>query len=95
MCEIENFLWGLFFFFLFFFFGCYHYEKTSTILLITNWAHTSANKSQQSLSWALIALSDVGLISSSLFPKSFYFSHMFCTRFAADQWFPSKMGRKK
>lgn len=59
------------------FFGYYHHEETTTILLIMNWARVSANKSQRSLSWAPIALSDVGLVSSSLFPGSLrFFPHV-------------------
>lgn len=56
-----------------FLFSYYLHEKTTTILPIMIWAHTSANKSQQSLSWALISLRDVGFVSSSLFCRSSYF----------------------
>lgn len=64
----DNFLVG----FIFLFSYSLH-EKTTTILSIMIWAHTSANKSQQSLSWALIALPDVWFVSSSLFCRSSYF----------------------
>lgn len=64
----DNFLVG----FIFLFSYSLH-EKTTTILPIMIWAHTSANKSQQSLSWALIALPDVWFVSSSLFRRSSYF----------------------
>lgn len=65
-----------------FLFSYYLHEKTTTILPIMIWAHTSTGKSQKSHSWALSLCLVLGLFPLSCFaggPTSL------CTRFATKQ----------